>query len=292
MPLNGNNFYIRKISMKKILIASAVMALFGVSQAAEAPASSIAISGSIAVSMQNTVAASGNTLDLSDSDINFSAKEDLGNGMSVSASTSLTTEKLRSNQVDANNTAIALTTGFGSVSYSNVLSGKAKMSAGVSAEDDMNDFMGGYSTVNVFNVTSPSIAGFTVGVEYAGDDASALAVSGTPNVIATWAGAGATVRVENGGAAKVIDVRATYNLGVANVGARWTEADRKEFTVSAPVGPMTVGYHYAKNGADHAHGAVASYAFSKQTSLSANYVTGNGNGFDGSNYRVQLKKTF
>ena len=278
--------------MKKILIAGAIMALFGASQAAEAPASTFAISGSIAASMQNTSAASGNVLDLSDADINFKAKEDLGAGMSISASTSLTMEKLRSNQVDANNTAIALTTGFGSFSYSNVLSGKAKMSAGVSAEDDMNDFMGGYSTVNVFNITSPRIAGFTVGVEYAGDDANKLAVSGTPNVIGTWSGAGATVRVENGGAAKVIDVRATYDLGVAKVGTRWTEADRKELAVTAPVGPMTVGYHYAKNGADYAHGAVASYALSKKTSLSANYVTGKGNGFDGNNYRVQLKQTF
>lgn len=272
--------------MKKILLASALVALFGTAQA------DVTVGGSIAVSMQTTSTDSTKVLDLSDADINFGVSEDLGNGMKASASTSISNEGLRGNGVTANNTAMSLSGGFGSVSYVNVLSGKAKLNAGVSTEDDMSDFMGGYSTVNVFNITSPSIAGFTVGVEYAGDDATPLQVSGTPNVIGKWSGHGATLYVENGGASKVIDVRATYDAGIAKVGARWTEADRKEVTVSAPVGPLTVGYHLARNGADKAQGVVASYALSKNTALSANYVTGTGNGFDGSNYRVQLKTAF
>tara|TARA_B110000503_G_scaffold75731_1_gene116905 strand:+ start:99 stop:923 length:825 start_codon:yes stop_codon:yes gene_type:complete len=274
--------------MKKILVAAVVTAMFGVAQAQ----STIAVSGSIAVSMQNSMAATSNVLDLSDADINFSATEDLGAGMKINVSTSLTNEGLRGNAVTANNTVMKLTTGFGTITAFNGLVGSAKLSAGVSVEDDMHDLMGGYSTNNTFNITSAPVAGFTVGAEYEADDATRLSVAGKPNIIVGWAGAGATVRYENGGTANVHDVRATYKFGIAKVGARWTNNNRREVTIAAPVGPLEVGYHYATNGSDNANGIVAAYALSKRTTASANYVTGTGNGFDGSNYRVMLKHTF
>lgn len=273
--------------MKKLLLA---MAAVGVTTTA---AAELAVGGSIAVGVQNTTTAEKAKLDLSDADINFAAKEDLGGGMSVAAGTSISNEGLRGGNVTVNNTSLTLDGGFGTLDYRNVLSGSAKLSAGVSVEDDMSDLMGGYSTVNVASYTLPAIAGVRVGIEYAADDAAALEISGTPNVVGTLTAGGVTLYGETGGASKEWDVRASADVAGATVAVRTTKVKMTELAVSAPVGPLTVGWHYAKkeNG-DKANGLAASYALSKSTSVVAGYVTGNGNGFDGNNYRVQLKTTF
>ena len=273
--------------MKKTLLALAAMAAVSVASA------QVTVGGSVAVAVQNTVAASANKLDLSDADINVSAKEDLGNGMSVTVSTSISNEALRGGGVTVNNTAMVLDGGFGTLEYKNILSGSAKLSAGVSVEDDMSDFMGGYTTPNIFSYTLPAIAGVRVGIEYAADDAAALELSGTPNVFATAEVGPVTVYAENGGDSKVWDVRASASVGPATVGVRTTKEKMSEVAVTMPAGAMTFGVHYAtKDNGDKATGVNAAYALSKQTSVQVGYVTGKGNGFDGSNYRVQLKKAF
>lgn len=273
--------------MKKTLLALAAVTAMGVASA------QVTLSGSVAVAVQNTVAASAAKFDLADADINLSAKEDLGGGMTVKAATSISNEAMRGNGTTANNTSLVLDGGFGTVAYNNLLSGKAKMSAGVSAEDDMSDLMGGYSTVNVFSYTLPAIAGVRVGVEYAGDDAAALELKGTPNVFGTAQLGDVTVYAENGGAGKVWDVRVGMAAGPATVGLRTTKEKFSEVAVTVPAGAMTFGVHYAtKDNGDKATGVNATYAMSKQTSLQVGYVTGKGNGFDGNNYRVQLKKAF
>jgi len=121
--------------MKKTLLALAAVAAMGVASA------QVTVSGSIAAGVQNTVADTKAKFHLTDADINFSAKEDLGGGMTAKASTSISNEKLRGNGTEANNTKLVLDGGFGTLEYVNKLSGKAKLSAGVSVEDDMSDLM-------------------------------------------------------------------------------------------------------------------------------------------------------
>ena len=148
--------------MKKTLIAMAAVAVAGVASA------QVSITGAVAFSLQNTVAAGDTVLDLSDADINFSASEDLGGGMKVSAATSISNEALRGNGTTANNTSISISGGFGTLAYANVLSGQSKLSAGASLEDDMSDAMGGYTTVNVLDYTLPAfIPNASVTLEWA-----------------------------------------------------------------------------------------------------------------------------
>lgn len=274
--------------MKKTLLALAAVAAMGTASA------QVTLGGSIAVGVQNTVAASAAKFDLTDADINLSAKEDLGGGMTVKAATSISNEAMRGNGTTANNTSLVLDGGFGTLEYKNVLSGTAKLSIGSGyAEDDVSDLMGGYTTPNIFSYTLPAIAGVRVGVEYAGDDATALELKGTPNVFGTAQLGDVTVYAENGGAGKVWDVRVGMAMGPAQVGLRTTKEKMSEVAVTMPAGAMTFGVHYAtKDNGDKATGVNATYAMSKQTSLQVGYVTGKGNGFDGNNYRVQLKKAF
>ena len=273
--------------MKKTLLALAAVAAMGVASA------QVTVSGSIAAGVQNTVADTKAKFHLTDADINFSAKEDLGGGMTAKASTSISNEKLRGNGTEANNTKLVLDGGFGTLEYVNKLSGKAKLSAGVSVEDDMSDLMGGYSTKNAFSYTLPAIAGVRVGVEWSADDAADMEVKGTPNLYGSAEVGPVTVYAENGGEDKVWDVRLGMDLGPATVGVRTTKEKFSEVAVTMPAGAMTLGVHYAtKDNGDKATGINAAYALSKQTSVQVGYVTGKGNGFDGNNYRVQLKKAF
>jgi hypothetical protein len=93
------------------------------------------------------------------------------------------------------------------------------------------------------------------------------------------------------------DLRVTYDLGVAKVGARTTGSttDTQELTVTAPMGAANVGFHYAKSAAGTGNGYTASYALSKRTSVSASFVQISKKSVaadNGNNYRVQLSHSF
>jgi hypothetical protein len=278
--------------MKKTLIALAALGVVGAASA------QVAITGSIGFGIQNVMGTPGAKFDLTDADINFSGSEDLGGGLSVSVSTSISNEALRSNGTTANNTAISLKGGFGSIAYSNVLSGSAKM-GGPSVEDDLSDVLGGYSTVNVFNYTTPELfAGFTASAEWAGDDATATAASGTPTLIGNYKSGPVSVYVDNGGTSKVWDMRVTYDAGVAQLGLRVDKDKYQEVAITVPSGAITYGLNMVSKSTIKGTGFSMSYAMSKQTSVKFGYVSSSvsastlnsGNG--GNNYRLQLVKAF
>jgi predicted porin len=294
--------------MKKTLIALAAVAVSG---AAFAQAT---ITGSIAFSVQNTVKDQANRLDLSDADINFAASEDLGGGLKASVSTSISNEALRGRGTTANNTTAALSGAFGTLSYVNVLSGQSKLSAGVSAEDDMSDAMGGYATVNVLDYTLPSfIPNTSLTLEWAASDAANMELAGQPALIANYKDGPLAVYAEVSTDGKSAwDIRPSYDAGVAKLAFRATSSKKQEFAVTAPMGALTVGLHYVKGAAKtqaaadavtdantknatdaaankallapatvptvgyigKATGVSVSYALSKRTSVNASYVTG------------------
>jgi predicted porin len=289
--------------MKKTLIAMAAVAVAGVASA------QVSITGAVAFSLQNTVAAGDTVLDLSDADINFSASEDLGGGMKVSAATSISNEALRGNGTTANNTSIAISGGFGTLAYANVLSGQSKLSAGASLEDDMSDAMGGYTTVNVLDYTLPAfIPNASVTLEWAAAPQTPnMAFTGSsPGVIVNWSAGPMSAYVEFAtSGTSAWDIRPTYDFGVAKVSGRSTSTGKREFAITMPMGAATVGYQYAKaadTGSGKAQAIAATYAMSKRTSVTYSYATGTFDAYAGkgtgdtarvgTNYRLQLKHAF
>jgi predicted porin len=301
--------------MKKTLIA---LAALGVAGAASAQ---VAISGSIAVGVQTTHASSTAKFHLTDADINFSGKEDLGGGLSVSAGTSISMENLRAggggSSVDtgdqqgvvANNTTLGISGGFGSLDFGNVLVGKAKM-GDASAETDITDFLGGYVTANSFMYTTPDLGGFKVFTQWTGldNDSTAdyksqdLSVGGSPYIGVTGSVGGASIYLDTntGNAAEGWDLRVKYDMGAATVAVRASKDKYSEFGLSMPMGAMTLAVNTASqrtsDGTNKATGLSVGYAMSKQTSVSFGYVTGKNETastpFSGNNYRIQLKKAF
>ena len=108
------------------------------------------------------------------------------------------------------------------------------------------------------------------------------------------------VYIDNGGDSKVWDVRVKYDAGVAKIGVRVDKDKYQEFVATIPMGAMTYGVYAGsyQNNTRQGSGFSATYALSKQTSLSFGYLSAkasdsainSGNG--GNNYRLQLKKAF
>jgi hypothetical protein len=292
--------------MKKTLIALAALGVVGAASA------QVAISGSIGAGVQNVMGDAKAKFHVTDADIIFSGSEDLGGGLSVMATTGISMENLWNGGgadktttgstrtgVSNVNTILSIGGGFGKLSFSNVLSGAAKM-GGPSAEHDITDVIGGYSTLNVFAYTTPEIfPGFTAAAEWAGADSADLAASGTPQLVGNYKNGGLGVYVDNGGATNVWDLRVTYDAGVAKVGVRQDKDKFQEVAITVPMGAMTYGIYTAKGkGGEDAAGLSAAYAMSKQTSVTFGYVSSkksvstvnSGNG--GNNYRLNLVKKF
>jgi predicted porin len=250
--------------MKKTLIALATLGVVGAASA------QVSISGSMAVGIQTTTSNSAAKFHLTDGDINFSGSEDLGGGLSVSASTSISTEAGRSAGTTNNNVAMSISGGFGKLAYQRILSGKAKM-GDISVEDDITVIAGGYTKPSIFNYTSPELlAGTTATLEWAeGTDNTDITVGGAPNVIINWAGSGATVYAATGGASKNWDLRATYDAGMAKIVGRTTKTKITEFGFDVPNGAMTFNLrsYNDKTNTRKASGFGMTYAMSKQTSI-------------------------
>ena len=284
--------------MKKTLIALAAVAVSG---AAFAQAT---ITGNMSVGIQNTTGDSDARFNLTNADVKFATSEDLGGGLKAAAAATLTFEGQRSEATTVESVVMSFGGGFGTLAYFNGLSGAAKLSAGVSAEDDMTDAMGKYAKVDVVTYTTPELApGLTATLEWAdgiGGADDQLALSVDPTVIVNYkAGALSVYGDLPTGDTDDWDIRVHYDLGMAKVGARMTgdSTDAQEFTVTAPMGAMSLGFHYGTSPAGTGMGLSAKYALSKRTAVVASYVdvsdsTANNTASDGSNYRVQLSHSF
>jgi hypothetical protein len=286
--------------MKKTLIALATLGVVGAASA------QVSISGSIGAGVQNKIGASTAKFHLTDADINFSATEDLGGGMTASASTSISNEGLRSGAkgTTANNTGISISGGFGKFSYTNLLSGNAKMGS-PSVEDDLSDVLGGYSTLNVFNYTTPEVMpGLKIGVEWGSADSADMAASGTPYLIGYYNAGPLNVYVDNGGSTNNWDLRVKYDMGGFNLAVRTAKDKYQEFGVTMPVGALTYGFNTVSKTDDGYKGSGFSvaYALSKQTTMSFGYVSASKSASftgkavadtsGGNNYRLNLVKKF
>lgn len=287
--------------MKKTLIALAALA----STAAFAQ-SSVTLSGAFGVGIQNTSNDSKARWNMTNGDLTATAVEDLGGGLKANASMSVTTEGQRGGNVTVEFAKFALSGGFGKFSYDNVLSGRSKLSAGVSAEDDMSDMLGGYTAVDIIAYTTPELMkGLTFSLEQAGavgGSADQRALNTKPTIIVNYAMGPLKVYYDFPNGADWGEVRAWYSAGGMGLGARITDGKEgggqtTELIGTVGLGAVSLGAHYAKNDVGDGFGLAVGYALSKRTSLGVSFVDGTfGAGTkanaSGSNYRIQMAHTF
>lgn len=285
--------------MKKTLIALATLGVVGAASA------QVSISGGIAAGVQNKLGATKPNFHLTNADIVFSAKEDLGGGLSVSASTGISNEGLHGNATAVEKAKISISGGFGKFEYANGITGNSGKMGGPSVEDDLVDILSGYKYFNQFQYVSPEIVpGLTAELEWTKSDSDKTAAydleaSGTPQLVLNYKSGPMTLYYDNGGAKANWDVRGTYDFGMAKIGLRQDKEKFQEVAITVPMGATTVGVYTAKGkGGEDASGFSAAYALSKRTSLSVGYlsskksVSGKNSGNGGNNYRINLAHKF
>jgi hypothetical protein len=280
--------------MKKTLIAMAAVAVAGVASA------QVSLTGTFNLDVDNKPAETQATVGAGDVILSATASEDLGGGMSVKVNTTLQTANGRGGKVTNNGYSMDVAGGFGTITYKNYLSGAAGLSAGVSAENDMNDVAGGYTARSRFQYTLPTIAeglsasiywDATNGADAQGVINSATAASGfkTTKYSVGYASGPVSVAMSNSNAAGAkASYTVTFDTGVAKLAAYTQSGSTTEFTITAPMGGLNVGFHNM-SGSAKANGYTASYALSKRTSLRYSYVNETGTG---GNYRVRLGHSF
>jgi hypothetical protein len=294
---SGPCLTLEKFAMKKSLIALAVVA---VSSTAFAQ-SSVSLTGKLRFAYGQTETAAGvkgRGVGVTDGDWNINATEDLGGGLKATASMAL---RLRGRDAatDATSTGVGarprdsflmLSGGFGSVMIGAVEAGNATLgfvTAGGPTYIGLDNGVAASATSNVdiLQYTSPSMNGFSAKV------ATIDAVGGN----GSQDGGAVTlygVNYANGPLAAMIDMTSygtaaaasadqrtragvSYDLGMARVGLGMesnnngaaADADKTLFSVSVPMGAITLGGVYATTKTDGA-GTAKGYDLSAQYALS------------------------
>ena len=284
--------------MKKTLIAMAAVAVAGVASA------QVSLTGTFNLDVDNKTSDSKATVEAADVILSASAAEDLGGGMSVNVNTTFQTKNGRGGSVSNNGYSMAVSGGFGTVTYKNYLAGSAGLSAGISAENDMNDAAGGYTARSRFEYALPTIAeGLSVAIRWDASNAdgaqgaiNSTAFKTTKYAVGYSAGPISVSTTGSNATGSKNDFTVAFDAGVAMVSA-YNATGVTEFAVTAPLGSLNVGMHMI-TGDNKATGLTASYALSKRTSLRYSYVNqstvaaDNAAGRSGANYRVRLGHSF
>jgi hypothetical protein len=298
---------LEKFAMKKTLIALAALAVAGTAFAQ----SSVTLGGTFNVDADAKPAigsaASTNTVGMGDAILSATVKEDLGGGMNITANTTLQTKAGRGGNVTNNGYSLAFgTANAGTVTLSNYLNGAAGLSAGISAAQDMNHIVGAYSYRNRLNYALPTIVkGLTVQVRYDTTNPTAPSPANvdlkdqTTKYAVQYTSGPVSAGFSGSKTDSFGDMNASYDFGVAKAAVYRTHpltgTANTEMTIVAPFGATTVGLH-SITGGKKGYGLVASYALSKRTAISANFVkqtTGADSTWDGkNNTRVRLSHTF
>ncbi len=252
--------------MKKTLIAMAAVAVAGVASA------QVTISGAIGMGYQNSFGTKGTAR--TDGNVNFTATEDLGGGLSVTAVGGVDLQN-RGQYAAGRNLSLTVNGGFGSFVMSSVNSANSSRLSGaggtMSLDKDIDDTFGADANIQSVKYTLPAMVdGLTVAVGWSGAAGTALtdsAAASAPGKITSTSADWALTYAFDGGNAVVTyrpdDKRARFGanlaLGGLSIGAHsvpsYTKTDtsvvgdQTEFEVSMPVGALTVGAQYATRAA-------------------------------------------
>jgi hypothetical protein len=270
----------------------------------------VTLSGKLAVGFQKAQGGVGG-MSVTDGDLKVTAVEDLGGGLKATANAEMT-NRGRQSAIAGRDATIGLSGGFGSVTVGNIeigngIVGRAFAGAPVSLATGYDGaILDGAANGDIVAFTSPSMNGLTVGVTRADSIGSAVGESagkGTlqANVLAVNYAAGAlsagvdTTKFYGTSTASRTRASASYDLGIASVGFGYSKkqgTDRQTaMGVKVPMGAVTLGAIYAKNGAAKGYGVGMDYALSKRTALNVSYgdETSDANG---TQYRVRLLHSF
>ncbi len=312
-------FNLGEISMKKSLVALAVLATAGTAFAQ----STVTLSGSYAfgfASDKNSTfagnvetAVKGSGFGTDTAAIKLAAVEDLGGGLKLAASVSA--GGLARSAVGGEDAQMAISGGFGRVTMGTVESGngiRPRASAGAPVFNLEGEVYSGASNIDFIGYTSSSFSGLTFGVTYVDRGAAGVGIgagttggvliapiNGQPSITANVTYANGpidaridttiwtrkdSVEVSTNNLKSRVRASGTYDLGVVKLGAGFSTLSRTQnakgttelgLGVSAPLGPVTVGAHFANQTTKdtqkrNGFTVGASYALSKRTSISGN----------------------
>jgi predicted porin len=293
----------------------------------------VTVSGKYAVAYTSTESAAGvkaSGFGTTDGDVVFTAAEDIGAGMKAGASMAVQVRgrKADNTTINGRDASVYLQGGFGritlgSIEAGNGIVGRASAGAPVIGQDG-GVTLDGAGNVDMASLTLP-IGAVTatvmlidsIGAPAAGGMQSAAATQDATLVGLAYAagpisfGLDHTAYGQNAAAATATDSRtrvsASYNLGVATVGAGYqtketyaSVADNQMMVgVSVPMGAITLGATYATKDSDtdaadaSGYEVGMNYAFSKRTNMQVAYQSiGLDAGDDATAFRVRLMHSF
>ena len=251
----------------------------------------VTITGAIGARFESSVNAAGTEdkgIGMSDSAIKFSTSEDLGGGLSLAASAGFENMTKGGSAPAGTGVSIAISGGFGTVSFSNVESGDY-------LPNDSITTVGNGSANDRMQYDTPTINGFKGFVQY-GDSAAGAGAHSTTNSTMVYGLNYSGGPLSADVAVLKVDTSkhttsdgwnrfgATYDLGVASV--RYAQINYKSnaavkgketgLTVTAPMGALTASASMASHkddGAAKLNGTEFSltYALSKRTSVNATF---------------------
>jgi hypothetical protein len=288
--------------MKKTLIALAAVAVSGAAFA------QVTLTGTFSVSVQKSAGDTNPTITQTDAAFTASASEDLGGGLTLSASQGFEMAGRVADSVAATDFGIALAGGFGKVEYKNFNAASALLGSPASLGSSFNDALGGDSTLSYAKYTAPTIVeglGLTVAsYEKASNALNADKLLGTEISTAwgaSYAQGPASGAVEYVSMTKRTRWQLAYDAGFAKATYRFetnsgsaTVAKQSNLVVTAPVGALTLGMFVGKRGAVKGNEYSASYALSKRTAASVSFgdVSGATAVTNGNSYRFKLSHSF
>jgi predicted porin len=273
--------------MKKTLIALAAVA---VSSAAMAQ---VTISGLVGAQFAQEKGTNG-TFGLHDADLTFTAAEDLGNGMKVTAKATMNFEAGRqaTGGTTAGNNAVedvtlAISGGFGAVTIGRVEAGNGIIGRGLAGAPVMGAddgiVLAAASNTNIVSYGSPRMAGvqltgnFTQGTGIFGSRISNLEVKGAESfavsVGANYAAGPVSAGIDYQQTIKRIRASASLDLGMAKIGAgmetKGGAGDNFVVGVSVPMGAVTVGAAYSANTKDRGTNATTGKSLGTEDATAA-----------------------
>jgi len=279
--------------MKKTLIAMAAVAVAGTA------AAQVTITGALGFGVRDS-STTAKELAWTDGKVTFAASEDLGGGMSVSASTTMAGSQSHKDTVKGDGSSITLSGPFGSVNYASGASAADRLGVGAGLLISGGSVFGGDSNeVAQFNYTLPSLVDglgvtFRVAGSKDGNDAVALTNRDAQLRLSYTVGALGLTYNTIGGPAPATDMGVTYDMGIAKFAyaadvsitagtTAGSQGKRTEWSVSAPLTSeltvaMSTGTRKGLSGTPNTKDAKAnefnaSYALSKRTSVNAAYAS-------------------
>ena len=281
-----------------------------------------------ATNTDNAVAARGKGLAVTDANFKLTAVEDLGGGLKASADVLFETGAYRTAALTRADSGVSLAGGFGTLAFRNTRSSDLIASIGsaaVSLPDGVYDSANivARGAIDTLGYTSNEIIpGLRVGVTYVeGNDGSintpkvaqnsyVLGASYTAGPLGLSAAYKTKAKNALATAKANMELAASYDLGVVKVAyaydgattdvvsaAKTVAYDKAAmgFSVTAPLGAVTVGANYFKRGDFKVVDFGAAYALSKRTTLGASVGkqdADQGTTIKGNQYRVRLGHTF